>query len=78
MKFCVNCANFALQDKLEHRPDLGMCTRIEGSKDPVTGLWEDGRRWQWAKVARTHLAPSGTSYCGPEGRYFVEKENSNV
>jgi hypothetical protein len=75
MKFCVNCANFALQDKLEHRPDLGMCTRIEGSKDPVTGIWEDGRRWQWAKVVRSPYAPSdGPAYCGPQGKYWVAKE----
>lgn len=78
MKFCVNCANFRLSDKLEHRPDLGQCTRIEGSRDPVTGLWEDGRRWQWAKVVRSSFGPPGGSYCGPDGKYWVAKEDGNV
>jgi len=74
MKFCVNCANFVLQDKLEHRPDLGLCSRVDGKRDPVTGAWEDGRQFQWAKIVRTHLAPPGASYCGSEGKYWVAKE----
>jgi len=78
MKFCINCANFVLQDGLEHKPELGLCSRIEGSKDPVTGKWEDGRRWQWAKVVRTSYAPAGASYCGYEGKYWVAKEDGNV
>lgn len=75
MKFCVNCANFVLQDKLEHRPDLGLCSRVDGKRDPVTGAWEDGRQFQWAKVVRSSYAPScGPAYCGPEGKYWVAKE----
>jgi hypothetical protein len=78
MKFCVNCANFVLQDKLEHRPDLGLCSRVDNDRDPVTGEHEDGRRWQWAKVVRTRLAPAGQTYCGSEGKYWVAKEDGNV
>jgi hypothetical protein len=78
MKFCVNCANFVLQDKLEHRPDLGLCSRVDNARDPVTGEYEDGRRWQWAKVVRTSLAPAGQVYCGQEGKYWVAKEDGNV
>lgn len=75
MKFCVNCANFVLQDKLDHRPDLGLCTRVDNERDPVTGGFDDGRRWQYAKVCRTSLNPS---YCGSVGKYWVEKEGGNV
>jgi hypothetical protein len=78
MKFCVNCANFVLQDKLEHRPDLGLCSRVDNARDPVTGEQEGGRRWQWAKVVRTRLAPAGQVYCGSEGKYWVAKEDGNV
>lgn len=78
MKFCINCANFKLADKLEHRPDLGLCTRVDNARDPVTGAWEGERRWQWAKVVRTVDGPSDGSFCGPEGRYWVEKEGANV
>ena len=73
MKFCVNCANFVLQDKLEHRPDLGLCSRVDGKRDPVTGAWEDGRQFQWAKVVRSSYATPGESFCGSEGKYWVEK-----
>ena len=78
MKFCVDCANFVLTDKLEHRPDLGQCSRVDGSRDPVTGFWEDGRKFQWAKVVRSPYAPPGVSYCGSEGKYWVAKEDGNV
>jgi hypothetical protein len=74
MKFCVNCANFVLQDKLEHRPDLGLCSRVDGKRDPVTGAWEDGRQFQWAKVVRSSYATPGESFCGSEGKYWVAKE----
>lgn len=71
MKFCVNCANFKLSDKLENRPDLGVCTRVDAARDPVTGDWEDGRRWQWAKVVRGGFSNDS---CGPGGKYWVAKE----
>lgn len=78
MKFCVDCANFVLTDKLERRPDLGQCSRVDGKRDLVTGLWEDGRKYQWARIVRTHFGPAGSSYCGPEGEYWVAKEDGNV
>ena len=75
MKFCINCANFVMQDKLQNRPDLGMCSRVDNARDPVTGEYENGNKWQWAKIVRQH---SLNSYCGPEGKYWVEKEDGNV
>jgi len=74
MKFCVDCANFVLTDKLEHRPDLGQCSRVDNKRDPVSGAWEDGNRFQWARVVRSPYAPPGASYCGSEGKFWVAKE----
>lgn len=75
MKFCINCANFVLQDKLQNRPDLGMCSRVDNDRDPVTGEYENGNKWQWAKLVRSHALHS---HCGPEAKYWVEKEGGNV
>lgn len=76
MKFCINCANFALQEKLPNSPELGMCTRVDNARDPVTGQYENGgNKWQWAKVVRQN---SLNSYCGPEAKFFVEKEGQDV
>lgn len=75
MKFCINCANFVMQDKLQNRPELGLCSRVDNARDPVTGEHENGNKWQWAKIVRQH---SLNSYCGPEGKYWVAKEDSDV
>ena len=74
MKFCINCANFVLQDKLEHRPDLGLCSRVERARSPVTGAPEGETRWQYASVVRR---ASDGDWCGPRGVYFVEKEGAS-
>ena len=75
MNFCINCANFVLHDNLPNRKDLGMCSRYDNNRDPVTGEWDSGNKWQFAKVVRSSLA---NDYCGQEGKYYVAKEDGNV